>query len=148
MKLWRCPALLHQPASHLSADFHAVQHDVLTLLSIGHAASGGIKAIICKVLTVSAKFVDNWMHETATAEGLLPGQPTIWVSYLFPCLQPGAEVHRDRDLMQAFDSADKPRKDCNFTSSFRFDAHVQVHFGVDKTGDHFKLEVTSRSQQS
>ena len=63
-------------------------------------------------------------------------------------LQQGAEVHRDRDLMQAFDSADKPRKDCNFTSSFRFEAHVQVHFGVDKTGDHFKLEVTSRSQQS
>ena len=30
---------------------------------------------------------------------------------------------------------------------FKFVAHVQVHFGVDKNGDHFKLEVAANPQQ-
>ena len=39
--------------------------------------AGGLNAVICEVLPVSAKFVDQWLDETAKT--LVPGQPIIWV---------------------------------------------------------------------
>jgi hypothetical protein len=39
--------------------------------------AGGVKAVACKVLPVSAEFVDKWLVETARE--LLPSQPIVWV---------------------------------------------------------------------
>jgi len=39
--------------------------------------AGGVKAVVCKVLKVSAEFVDEWLDKTARE--LLPIQPIIWV---------------------------------------------------------------------
>ncbi len=39
--------------------------------------AGGVKAVVCKVLPVSAEFVDKWLVETARE--LLPSQPIVWV---------------------------------------------------------------------
>ena len=39
--------------------------------------AGGLNAVICEVLPVSAKFADQWLDERA--KSLVPGQPIIWV---------------------------------------------------------------------
>lgn len=58
----------------------------LSLLS-SDVASGGVKVTVCKILTVSAEFVDSWLNEAATNKDIVPGQPTVWVNVLiFYCL--------------------------------------------------------------
>ncbi|DBA84937.1 hypothetical protein WJX79_003597 [Trebouxia sp. C0005] len=39
----------------------------------------GVKAVVCKVLPVSAEFVDKWLVETARE--LSPSQPIVWVHF-------------------------------------------------------------------
>ena len=84
------------------------------------SCSGGVKAVVSKVLPVSAEFVVKWLAETA--RDLLPSQPIVWVCF-------GSLCSVRHGLQQSL---------VNYK---RGSVVMQVHFGVDNTGEHFKLEV-------